>query len=409
MSEFILVHYKPDHPSGLLYWAMGADHHPSITLAHGELEELARVARGRKVYVLIDAHYTMLESVKVPSKSRHKQLQAIPFAMEDHLAEDIDNTHFALGKPDQNHQIPVIAIKRSLMQNTLERFAQHQVSVDAISADSIAIPGNPEQWCVLIDEDSALIKLSDSQAHCCDRENTLAIIQALLAQSDTPPASILYHYKEGDDVAESLLDSLDVDIETRPYKSHSLEIFATHIKEALNFNLLQGEFKPKKKSSPGWLQPWKSVAAVAGLWMVLHLGHAAIASMQLKQKNQALSKQIEQEFKRAMPEARKMTNMQTRVERKLEQLKTGSTANTDTGFLQILGKATPALAGAKNIEIRATVYRNNYIDIDMSAASLQDIEQLKNSLNSLSGIKTVLSTTVEKDKVQGRLRLEAGQ
>lgn len=406
MSEFILVHYKPGQPSGMHYWAMGAEQHPSITLAHGGLDELSRVVRGRKVYVLIDAHFTTLDSVSVPSKNRQKQLKAIPFAMEEHLAEDIEDTHFALGASTDSN-VPVIAIKRSLLQQTIELFASHQISIDVISADSIAIPGSTQQWCVLVDEDSALIKRGHALAHCCDRENTLAILQALLAQTDSPPESILYHYRESDDEACHLLDELDITIEAKPYKNHNLEIFVSHIRDALQFNLLQGEFKPRKQSAFARFQPWKPVAAVASLWMVLHLGYAAIAGSQLEEKNLELSRQIEQEFRRAMPEARKMTNMRTLVERKLKQLKSSGASNSDIGFLQILSKVTPSLASASNIDIRATVYRNNYIDIDLSARTLQDIEQLKSRLDKVNGIKTVLSTTVEKDKVEGKLRLEA--
>jgi len=43
----------------------------------------------------------------------------------------------------------------------------------------------------------------------------------------------------------------------------------------------------------------------------------------------------------------------------------------------------------------------------LSAASLEDVEKVKSKLLESEKIKTVLSTTVEKDKVKGRLRLEA--
>jgi len=74
--------------------------------------------------------------------------------------------------------------------------------------------------------------------------------------------------------------------------------------------------------------------------------------------------------------------------------------------MKILSKVSPALSKNDRTNIKAAVYRNNYIDIDLTAKSLQDIEKLKNKLAAIPGIKTVLSTTVEKDNVKGRLRLE---
>lgn len=410
MNEFLLIHYKPGQQSNLQYWAMGADQHPSITLGHGSLEELKTIARGKKVSVLIDAHYTTLESVKIPSKNRNKQLQAIPFAMEDHLAEDIEDTHFALGKADDN-SVPVIAIKRDLLKETIDLFKQQNIHIEVLTADSVALPGNKSQWCILLDEDSALIKTDVSQAYCCDRDNFAVILQALLSQIDESddktlrPDSITYYFKESDTEAESLLPEIEVDVKIQTYKNHALEIFVQHLKAVQAFNLLQGEFTAKRESVT-WTKPWKPVAIAASIWIVLYLGYNAILGSQLEDKNTVLTKQIETEFKRVIPDARKMTNMQKRVERRLNDLKSGGAGSNESGFLQILSKVSPALSKNDRATIKAAVYRSNYIDIDLTAKSLDDIEKLKNKLAAIPGIKTVLSTTVEKDSVKGRLRLE---
>lgn len=405
MSEFLLIHYKPGHHSGIQYWAMGADQHASITLGHGNLEELKNIARGKKVTILIDAHYTTLASVNVPSKNRTKQMQAVPFAMEDNLAEDIDDTYFALGKSEEN-KVPVIAIKRSLLEETLELFNQQQIHVDAITADSVAIPGSDHQWCVLLDEDSALIKTGHSQAHCCDRDNLPIILQALLEQSETEPDALTYYYKADDDIAESMLDGIEIKVEPQAYQNHALEIFVSNMREVQSLNLLQGEFTPKRESNT-WFKPWKSVAGLAAFWLVIQLTHVSMLANQLEKENIALSRQIEKEFRRAIPEAKKMNNMQKRVERRLNELKSGGSGNNQSGFLQILSKVSPALTGNDKFNINAAVYKSNYIDLDLSSKTLQDIEQIKSKLSAIPGINTVLSTTVEKGNVKGRLRLEA--
>lgn len=405
MSEFLLIHYKPGHHSNMQFWALGADQHASITLGHGNMAELKSIARGKKTTVLIDAHYTTLASVNVPSKNRNKQIQAVPFAMEDNLAEDIDDTYFALGK-SEDHRVPVIAIKRSLLEQTLEIFKQQQIHVDTITADSVAIPGSSTQWCVLIDEDSALIKTGPSEAHCCDRENLPVILRALLDQTDKQPEAITYYYKADDQIAAKMLNDIDIPVESQTYQNHALEIFVTNLKEVHSLNLLQGEFAAKRESN-SWIKPWKSVAFISAILIVFQLSHAAIISQQLEEQNLQLTRQIEKEFKRALPEARKMTNMRNRVERRLNELKTGGSGKSNNGFLQILSKVTPVLSGNKKLDINAAVYKSNYVDLDLTAKTLDDIEKVKQQLANIPGINTVLSTTVEKDTVKGRLRLEA--
>lgn len=405
MSEFLLIHYKPGQHSALQYWAIGGDHHPSITLAHGSLEELKSIARGKKVSVLIDAHYTTLESVSFPSKNRNKQLQAVPFAMEDHLAEDIEDTHFALGKEEAD-KVSVIAIKRELLQSTLDIFNQQQIRVTSITADSVALPGSPDKWCILLDEDSALIKTGHTQAHCCDRENLPQILLALLKQNEIQPDVITYYFKSDDSEAETLIQNTDIPLEPHTYQNHPLEIFVQHLNETQHLNLLQGEFTPTRESNT-WLKPWKAVASLAGLWLILQLVHASILSSQLNQKNIILTKQIEAEFRRAIPDTKNMSGMKKRVERRLNELSSANSGSSNASFLNILSKTSVTLGKNKNLDLHGAIFRNNYIDVELTAKSLQDIEQVKNDLNTIPGINAVLSTSVEKGKVKGRLRLEA--
>ena len=412
MSEYLLIHYIPGQQDNLQYWALGGDQHPSITLGHGKLDELGAIARGKTVTVLIDSHYTTIKPVSVPSKSRSKQLLAIPFAMEDSLAEDIEDTHFALGKilpssDDKNNQIPVIAINRKLLRDTLALFAEYNIHVNHMTADALLLPGESNSWSVLLNEENAVIKCGDAELHNCEVDNLQIILDALLEQTDNSPESITcYHKADSQDVSK-LFENTDIPFIETSYQNHPLEIFVGSFKEGQSLNILQGDFTAKRESSVAWLQPWKYVAAIAGVWLVLHLAYTTALTNQLEDKNIALAKKIEMEFKRAIPDAKKMTNMQKRVERRLKDMKSTGSADNSNSFLRILSEATPALSANKNINIKAAIYRNNYIDIDLSASSLEDVEKVKTKLLESNKIKTVLSTTVEKDKVKGRLRLEA--
>lgn len=406
MREFFVIHYRPDSVDGQHYWASGGEQHPSITLGKSSPQEMASIARGKQVSLLIDSRYTTVMSVKVPSKNRSKQLQAIPYAMEDHLAEDLEDIHFAIGKADSHNQIPVIAIKRSLMQDTLSLFSTTGVHIDYMSADCTALPISDNTWSLLLFEQSAIISTSSVDAQSCERENLQAIFRALLEQASEKPAQIKCFTTEADQSQLAFLQQLDIETILQPIKSHPLEIFVGQLGQLSSLNLLQGKFTRKRQSSNNWLRPWKYTAIAAGLFITLYLGLLSVQSKQLKDENILLSKNIETEFRRAMPEARNLSNMQKRVERHLQELKSAASHDDNNRFLHLLSSATPALAQANNITINAAVFRSNHLDLDISTNSLQNIEQVKSQLLKLPDIKTVLSTTVEKDSVNGRLRLE---
>ena len=235
MSEYLLIHYIPQQQDNLLYWAMGGDQHPSVTLGHGKLDELGAISRGKKVTVLMDSHYTTLKSVTVPSKNRSKQLLAIPFAMEDFLAEDIEDTHFALGKllagsNDKDNHVPVIAINRELLSNTIALFAEHNIHINHMTADAMSLPSDADSWCILLNAGNAVIKCSDTELHNCEIENCQIILNALLEQAESQPASISCYHKAGDQDIAALFENIDVPFTEKTYANHPLEIYISSFK-----------------------------------------------------------------------------------------------------------------------------------------------------------------------------------
>ena len=102
-----------------------------------------------------------------------------------------------------------------------------------------------------------------------------------------------------------------------------------------------------------------------------------------------------------------MTNMKKRVERRLKDLNSGGKGSSNNQFLSLLSKASPALMKSDQFSIDTAAYKNNYIDFNITTSSLKTIESIKHKLDSIPGLKTVLSTSVEKKQVKARLRLES--
>ena len=168
--------------------------------------------------------------------------------------------------------------------------------------------------------------------------------------------------------------------------------------------MLQGKYAPRRKGS-ALLKPWKAVAALFASWLVVQLVYAGLQINQLQTSNQELTVQLEKEFKRAMPGARKFNNMQKRMERKLKELKGGAGDDQDDNFMHLLSASIPSISN-QQIQIHGMVYNNKRIDMELQANSLQTLESMKSSLAANKNIKATLSTSIEKDKVIGRLRLE---
>lgn len=409
MTEQLLIHYRPQHPIPVCWALIDQQGKLNSSIEYGDLDSISEQAKTHKAIVLLDAACLSIESVHIPSNNRQRQLQAIPYALEDKLASDIEYLHFALGRKQAEQGIPVIVLQRDLLDSILDQFQQAGITLQALLADTLALPishtNNDIDWCILIDHDHALIKTGHSSGLYIDRQNLATMLPLLLAEATPAVTGITLYHEDNDSHAAELLGELDASLSIQSFTTSPLSILAQHLHDARQLNILQGDYAPKKHSSP-LLKPWKAVAALAGIWLILQLVYAGTETVQLKEKNQQLTQQIEKEFKRAIPNAKKFTGMRSRIKTTLKELRGGLSDDTQQHFLQILADATPALASNPKISINGIVYRNRRVDIELQADSLQSLEAVKNQLVAIPQLKTLLSTSVEKDKVNGRLRLE---
>lgn len=402
MANKLLIHYSPGDPDNA-YWSF--DGEGKTLFSHGTLSDIGKLGKGLRATVLLDSSCLNLEQVQVPSNNRQRQLQAIPFALEDNLASDIEDSHFAIGKKQDDENIPVITIDKALLENILSSFKSAGITIECLSADLLALPDKDDGWSVLVDNNRALIKTGAFTGLYCDRSNLQFVLNTLIRQHSQTPASIQFYYPAEEEAEENPLGDIETQLESTGYQKHPLNIFSRHLDKLYQLNILQGHYAVKRESS-ALLKPWKAVASLAAVWIVLQLSYAGIEARQLSTKNQQLTAQIEKEFKRANPGAKKFHNIRNRMERQLKELRGGGGDMNQDDFLKLLSLASPALASNKKVSINAMVYRNKHIDMELQADSLQSLENIKSQLTSIRGLKTLLSTSVEKNKVSGRLRLE---
>ncbi|MGH8363732.1 MAG: type II secretion system protein GspL, partial [Gammaproteobacteria bacterium] len=60
----------------------------------GTLAEAAVNADGRRLRACVPGAQTLFLHADLPTRNSHKIQQGLPFALEDRLAEDIENLHF---------------------------------------------------------------------------------------------------------------------------------------------------------------------------------------------------------------------------------------------------------------------------------------------------------------------------
>jgi len=404
VATTLLVLYNP-HNEDHAHWTFVNETGQASSLGYGSIDNLTSIATGHRVTLLLDSSCLNIHQVKIPTQNRQRQLQAIPYALEDVLADDIEDLHFAAGKRQPDESIPVITIQCTLLETIIQRFKDAGILLEAISADGIALPIDHDQWTLLIDNERALIKTANFKAYYCDLDLLDIFLPTLYKKSEPKPGKMIIYHSDQQQFNLDSVNSLELETTYITYRESPLEFLAQSLPLIKQLNILQGPYTIKRETSVQ-LKPWKSVAAVFFAWLCIQLVYAGVEINQLETKNTELNSLIQKEFKSVHPGNKNYSRMRKDMIQTLSDIRGNGNSDEKQLFLSLLAEATPALSNNSKLTINGIIFRNKFVDFDIQADSLQTLEAVKSRLLNIASIKIVMSTTVEKDKVKGRLRLE---
>lgn len=406
MADTLVLHYDPDIPDQATWSHVNQHGELTSRITSGTLADAAVVAEQHKVVVLIDSANVHLNHVKLPTSNRQKMQRAIPFALEDQLAEDVERFHFVMGKSESDFGVPVAGIHRDTIETLLNAFNEAGIVLDAVLPDAICSPIAEGQWSVLVYGDKALVQFHDLIGTVIDTINLPLLLESSLNDAEIKPDKIACYYLEGE-APPMTLEQTDADIETVKiaYNTHPLVIFGGAYAKAKSLNLLQGQYKPKRRTSGQWYR-WRLAASLAAVWLVLYLGTALFELNRLEQKNNTLSAEIDSIYKKTFPASKRIINARVQMEQKLNELKGGG-STVGSQFLSLLTDSAAILSDQKEIQIQSIDFRNNLMNIGLTANRLQSVETLNEQLNTSSTIKAeIISATSEKNRVNGSIRMQ---
>ena len=363
------------------------------------------VTETSRIVCIIKSQLINYSEVSIPAKNRQRALQAIPFALEDQLAEDIEDLHFAIGKATNNNY-PVASISHQSLKNLLEKLQQAGIKADALYADILSLALTDNSWNILQHQQQASIQTNDGEAISCDTDLLPVFIASLVSQkADKLPESIHYYLEENDE-AQALSLPEPVTLTTINYKHSPLTLFCSQLSSATSINLLQGTYQVTRESKQWW-RPWKAAAIIAAIALLLHLLSGGFELNRLQQQNQLIKTEIERIYKKSFPRSKKIVNARVQMENKLKQLKKGSDKSAYS-FTDILLDSAPLIKQTAGAELQGISYRNHKLEMQLLLDKLSTAESLKNQLNQLPRIKAeLLSASSEAKQVNARIQLEA--
>ncbi|MGH8771132.1 MAG: type II secretion system protein GspL [Burkholderiales bacterium] len=388
--------YVPESWSGKndpCLWALANSAGPT---ARGE-NRFTEMPKADETSLIAPATRVLLLEAKLPKGKRKQLRQALPFAVEDKITADPETIHVAAGSTRTDGNTPLAVIDKYWLRRVLDALAEAEIFPRRMGVETLGPSLDPGSWTVVWHGQDGFARTGDVSGLALAANQSPPIeLRLALREQPTPQQIVVRPTAELPDLAR-WSSELGVAV-VRGRKWDWSETHDEHI------NLLQGEFAGgKAKNAIAKLRP---VLILAGVIVTLQFALAAYDWLTLRSEAQRLTKEIEQTFKEAFPEAKTIVDAPLQMERNVTALRRGSGQAERGDFLPLLASAAQSVKTAGSL--RSLKYEQGKLKLDVKLPQSQSAEELLQALQQ-TGMRVSLESVNSKDgAVEARYSIARG-
>ncbi|MGH8504243.1 MAG: type II secretion system protein GspL [Gammaproteobacteria bacterium] len=379
--------------------AIGANRQPVGEPGYGSLHDAASAAHYRRCVVLAPSENILLTTVNLKARNREQLVRAMPFALEEELAEDVEQLHFAPGPRQLDGGHPVAVVARAHMDQWLAQLRAAGLTPQAVIPDVLAVPlAGDHRWSLLIERDRAVLRTGAFSGLTLEPDNIETMLGCAMAESRTQPEVIEVYRHDGEAGAELSISAVNCE----SHVASLPQLWAAGVDEKHAINLLQGPYRVKS-DVVRLLKPWRVAAGLLGIWIALQALDTTLDYRRLAQAERDLDAEIEQAYREAFPGATRIVNPRVQMEQQLQALKQAGEADSATAFMALLNAGGRAILDVADVSIVTLDYLDGALNVSLSARELQSLETIKQNIESRGLTADIESAETRGSTVNGRL------
>lgn len=355
------------------------DNHMAQGRAERHFEAIRQQQTGTKTVVVLPATQVTFHFVQLPWLGDKKARAALPYALEDQLAQNVDELHVAFDRQYYSDDRYLVAVSaKTYLQDIIQRLGDLGIDFDVLTVDWFAL--NPHETCVLPDY---LLVHSD---HFCGA--LTQDVQNLLPNDSSQKTWFFTDSPANQIPAEAIAA-----------EKESPVWLAERLLRNKSFNLCQGPLT--HGSDKTHLKYWLiAAAAMVLLWVSSLIMVNWIKLHELNNTITAIDSQIAVIYRQFFPEAKQVISPRFRITQYLKN----NQGMQDQPFFALLDKLAAATA-ASTIQIDQLRFQNKSLQVSLSTSDFASLEALQNRLkHDKVTVKQNQASTVE-GKVVSTLEL----
>jgi general secretion pathway protein L len=409
MPDWLLLRLPREDAELATWLVVDARGAPLSPPQSGPLALAAARIPGRRVCVLVGGADVLLAQPEVPVKAGAKLQQLVPYALEEHLAENIEDLHFALGKRSaESARVPVAVVARALLDGWLAELRGAGIEPDAMYADSELLPENPGQAVALLEADAVSVRPPGGTPVTLPAD---ALSEALEIARGGAEASatggrglILYtgapewqQHSAQVEAARPYFDGIKVQL----LAGGPLALFAQQLPSTGAINLLQGPYAPVSSRGLG-LKAWRVAAILLASLIGLHVVGKAAELQLLKRHERQLDASIRDTFRSSMH-----TEASAADARRLMEKRLAGARGAGGGLLPALQALVQARDAAPGTSVQSLNFHSGDLEMKLSAPDASSLDRLSQSLRSNGWQADLTGGTNSGSAYEGRIQMHS--
>ncbi len=388
-----------------------------------DLTELLAQGQAGKLHVWTPGTDTLLTTAVLPTRTRAKILQALPFALEDQLLSDPESMHYAY-RPLGDNRLAVAVTARERISLWLKTLAEAGLKPSSLCPVTLALPVESsardaliaDSWSLAFSGDEIWLRNGPFSGFACvavdDKPPAilLSALQEARAKQHSPEQLNIFNPSAALDIkdwSEQLALPVVVQQQDMWESIHRLGFSLSPDHPEGQFpplNLLQSEFAPAGQLRQ-FSEAVRPAAIMLGIWLAGTLIFNVGEWWQLSRTDKAQHAEMNALFRKSFPEAKVVVDPALQMQRNLASLQARSGVPSEADLLPLLARLAPVLQANTQNQLQAINYADATVTLDLTLPSFQALDNLKNALNAAGLRVEVLTANSRPAGVEGRLRV----
>lgn len=364
-----------------------------------EVSQCPKVNPDANLIVLYPGEKISIVTAKLPKMSASEKLQAIPFIIEEQLADNPESVLVTVGDINSEGKSIIGVTNKAIFEIQIAALHDANLYPRCLLPDFLALSWEPETWSMLIQNQMALVRTDFQNGFSVDAQNLLFFLELQLTKTKKPTKIICW--QENNIIDQVAFEKLHIPIEMRGESKYGyFDTKNLNTKPAMNF--LQGKYRPKTQSSDlrkNWMMCGASGAALVTFLFLsqiaqwIYFQHQAIA----------LENKVTQVYRTLFPNSKDVLEPRFRTTALLKKF---DAAARDGEFLKVLGVAGKTVLAFPNIQTQSIQFENHQLTLTVNAKNVDVLSEWSQSLRAqdMKVSQRVLSTA--KDSLSAEMTVK---